>query len=106
MEFKHIAFVGSRVNALGLKLAGVEDTRIMEGREAVDEIIRLINEKAYDLIITEEYLMQYTKNSEMNMINTSVAPLILLIPSPEKAGEESLEDLSKRILGIDITKFG
>lgn len=105
MESKRIVFVGSRVNALGFKLSGIEDSKISEGRDAVNQIIKLIDSKGCDLIISEESILKDATNSEISKINSSISPLIILIPSEEINESETLESLAKRILGLDITKF-
>ncbi len=106
MEFKKMVFIGERQDSLGLQLAGIDKTFTLKGKEALDEVIKLIKSKEYNLIIAEEDIKEYADQNEINIINTSVDPLVLLIPS-EEVGEnsESLESLAKRVLGVDITKL-
>ena len=54
MEFKRIIFVGDRRDSLGLKLAGIESSIDLSGKEALTEVIKLIKSKEYNLIIAEE----------------------------------------------------
>ncbi len=106
MEFKKIVFIGERQDALGLQLAGIDKTLSLSGKEALNEVIKLIKNKEYNLIIAEESIKEYADQNEINLINTSVDPLVLLIPSKEVLeGSESLESLAKRVLGVDITKL-
>jgi V/A-type H+-transporting ATPase subunit F len=106
MEFKRIIFIGDRRDALGLRLAGINDSKTLNGKEALEEVIRLIKSKEYNLIITEENIKQYANQNELMMINSSVDPLVLLIPNENlELGKESIESLARRVLGVDITKF-
>ncbi len=106
MEFKKMVFVGDRRDALGLRLAGIDNSFNLSGRAAVEEIIKLIKSKEYNLIIAEEDIINYADQNELNNINMSIDPLVLLIPSNEvEESKESLESLAKRVLGVDITKL-
>ncbi|EFD92342.1 MAG: Vacuolar H+transporting two-sector ATPase F subunit [Candidatus Parvarchaeum acidophilus ARMAN-5] len=106
MEFKKIVFVGNREDSLGLQLAGIDKVIPASGNKALEEVIKLIKGKEYNLIIAEEDIKEYANQNESNIINTSVDPLVLLIPSKEmEENGESLESLAKRVLGVDITKL-
>ena len=106
MEFKKIVFVGDRQDALGLKLAGIDNSMDLTGKEALNEVIKLIKSKEYNLIIAEESIKEYADHNELSAINLSVDPLVLLIPSQEaEESKESLESLAKKVLGVDITKL-
>ncbi|MCL4396777.1 hypothetical protein M1494_00290 [Candidatus Parvarchaeota archaeon] len=106
MEFKKIVFVGDRQDALGLKLAGIDNSMDLTGKEALNEVIKLIKSKEYNLIIAEESIKEYADQNELSAINLSVDPLVLLIPSQEaEESKESLESLAKKVLGVDITKL-
>ncbi len=101
-----MVFVGERQDALGLRLAGIDKAFSVYGKEALNEVMKLIKSKEYNLIIAEESIKDYADQNEVNMINTSIDPLVLLIPSEEVAeAGESLESLAKRVLGVDITKL-
>ena len=106
MEFKKIVFIGDRRDGLGLKLAGIDNSMDLTGKEALNEVIKLIKNKEYNLIIAEESIKEYADQNELSTINLSVDPLVLLIPSQEaEESKESLESLAKRVLGVDITKL-
>ncbi len=106
MEFKKIVFIGDRRDALGLKLAGIDNSIDLTGKEALNEVIKLIKSKEYNLIIAEESIKGYADQNELSTINLSIDPLVLLIPSQEvEENKESLESLAKRVLGVDITKL-
>ncbi len=106
MEFKKIVFIGDRRDSLGLKLAGIDNSMDLTGKEALNEVIKLIKSKEYNLIIAEEGIKEYADQNELSIINLSVDPLVLLIPSQEvEESKESLESLAKRVLGVDITKL-
>ena len=78
----------------------------LTGKEALNEVIKLIKSKEYNLIIAEEGIKEYADQNELSIINLSVDPLVLLIPSQEvEESKESLESLAKRVLGVDITKL-
>ena len=106
MEFKKIVFVGDRRDGLGLKLAGIDNSIDLTGKEALNEVIKLIKSKEYNLIIAEEDIKDYADQNERNLLDLSVDPLVLFIPSQEtQENKESLESLAKRVLGVDITKL-
>ena len=106
MEFKKIVFIGDRRDSLGLKLAGIESSMELSGKEALNEVIKLIKSKEYNLIIAEESIKDYADQNERNLLDLSVDPLVLFIPSQEtQENKESLESLAKRVLGVDITKL-
>ena len=105
MEFKNIVFVGDRRDSLGLKLVGIDNSMTLAGKDALKEVIKLIKSKEYNLIIAEESIKDFADQDEINAINLSVDPLVLLIPSNEvEENRESLESLAKRVLGVDISK--
>jgi vacuolar-type H+-ATPase subunit F/Vma7 len=106
MEFRRIIFIGDRRDSLGLKLAGIENSMELSGKEALNEVIKLIKSKEYNLIIAEESIKDYADQNERNLLDLSVDPLVLFIPSQEtQENKESLESLAKRVLGVDITKL-
>ena len=38
MEFKRIVFIGDRRDSLGLKLAGIDNSMYLTGKEALNEV--------------------------------------------------------------------
>ncbi len=100
MEFNKIKFIGSRLNAIGMKLVGLQEIDILDGRPVIDRLINHITKKDYDLIIIEDDSLKYATAQEINIIGTSVKPLILIIPLGKE--NEPLAELAKKILGIDI----
>ena len=105
MEYKNIITVGTREVVLGLKLAGVSDGIICDGRKAVDTVLDLMRTKKHSMIIAEEEIIKYAKRQEIISMNTSIDPLVILIPAYGQDIKEPIEILAKRTLGIDIRKF-
>ena len=61
-----------------------------------------INLKKYNVILASQSFQKNLKVDEINEYAGSMDPLVIFIPLPGIKEEESVYDLAKRILGIDI----
>ncbi|MCL4372053.1 hypothetical protein M1373_01900 [Candidatus Marsarchaeota archaeon] len=107
-DFGKIAVVGEREMVLGFKLIGIKDVFISEGKEAAAKLSELMGLKEYDLIISSYDVRKSMGQQAVKLAETMLKPLVVFIPSEnENAGSgESVGDIAKRVLGIDIYKNG
>ncbi len=103
MENDRIAVVGERELALGFKLIGISDVFTAEGNDAVDVVNKVIKEKEYGLVLVSESIKKYINASTAKRFESSLKPLVIFIPLKEMEGKkETLEQIAKRVLGIDL----
>lgn len=98
----HIAIIGERELVLGFRLIGVENSIIAEGEEGLKKFIEIYKSEKYSLIMLSEKLKSYMDRKLLDTIETSTKPLVVFIPLPGGEEEESVADLAKRVLGVDI----
>ncbi len=94
--------IGEREVVMGFKLIGINDTFIIDLPDGVAELRELFKSGNYNTIMASQSLQKYLQEDELNIYNTSMNPLVIFIPVPGIKEEESVYDLAKRILGIDI----
>ncbi len=94
--------IGEREVVMGFKLIGVNDIFIVDLPEGVNKLRELFKSNDYSTIMVSQSLQRYLKEDELNIYNISMNPLVIFIPVPGIKEEESVYDLAKRILGIDI----
>ncbi|OWP56520.1 MAG: hypothetical protein B2I17_05495 [Thermoplasmatales archaeon B_DKE] len=97
-----IAVIGEREVALGFRLVGLDNSFIGEGKNGVDKFLELLRSEKYSLIMVSERLKPYMDMKTIAYIETATKPLVVFIPVPGQIGEESVEALAKRVLGVDI----
>ncbi len=103
MENGRIAVVGERELALGFKLIGISDVFIAEGDEAVNIVNKIIRENEYELVLISESIKRHINAATAKRFESSLKPLIIFIPLKEmEHRKETLEQIAKRVLGIDI----
>lgn len=102
LEFEKIAVIGERETALGFKLAGIRDTFIASGNDAVSLLKELMGKKEYGLVIASNAIMDYMDTQTLRIAETSLKPIIVFIPVAEERKKESIEELAKRVLGVNI----
>ncbi len=103
MQFEKVAVVGDRELVLGFKLIGIQDVFIRPAEEALELFPELVNSGKYNLIIMSEALRSMMNGSTLRLADTSLNPLVIFIPLPGKErNQESVEELAKRVLGVDI----
>ncbi|MCL5668316.1 MAG: V-type ATP synthase subunit F [Candidatus Thermoplasmatota archaeon] len=97
-----IAVIGEREVALGFRLIGLDNSFIGQGMEGANKFLELLGSGKYSLIMVSERLKQYMDRKTLDYIETTTKPLVVFIPVPGQAREESVEALAKRVLGVDI----
>ncbi len=103
MDSDRIAVIAERYVALGFKLAGVPDVFISDGIEAVKMLGKLMEGKDYGIIVVEDRIRTHMSGQMLLAAETSVNPLVIFIPSPGSGSpSESVEEMAKRVLGVDI----
>lgn len=105
MEFEKIAVIGERETALGFKLVGIKDAFILSGPEAASALRKFIEEKEYGLVIASNTILDYVNTSTLRAAETSLKPIVVFIPINEEKDKESVEQLAKRVLGVNIQAF-
>ncbi|GGM66407.1 ATP synthase subunit F [Thermogymnomonas acidicola] len=98
----NIAIVAEREIALGFRLIGIEDSFIGTGEEGVRKFEELYRSGKYSLIMLSENLQRFMDRRMLNMVNMSTRPLVVFIPLPGGKEEESVAELAKRVLGVEI----
>ncbi|MHB1493185.1 MAG: V-type ATP synthase subunit F [Thermoplasmataceae archaeon] len=99
-----IAVIGERNLSLGFKLIGISDSYDEIGTMGVERLINLISSKEYSMIFVSESLREHMDRKLLFTVETSTNPLIMFIPLPGVNNEESLSELAKRVLGIDLNR--
>lgn len=103
MEFDRIAVIGEREIALGFKLVGVSDVFMETGDAATNRFTEMLASKEYGLVIVSESIRKALGKAVLKVAETTLRPLVIFIPAPGAGeGEESVEALAKRILGVNI----
>ncbi|MCL4381540.1 V-type ATP synthase subunit F [Candidatus Marsarchaeota archaeon] len=102
MKFESIAVIGERELVLGFKLIGISNIFITSGKEAVHLIGTLIESREYGLIFVSESIRKNMDIPMLNRIENTLRPLIVFIPMHGIEKHESVEQLAKRVLGVDI----
>ncbi|MEM3227500.1 MAG: V-type ATP synthase subunit F [Candidatus Micrarchaeaceae archaeon] len=102
MKFEKIAVIGERDIALGFKLVGVKDIFIEEGEEAVGLLNEMLEKREYGLVIASNTMLDNMDTRSRRAAETSLKPIVVFIPVREEGDKESVEQLAKRVLGVDI----
>ncbi len=102
MEFGKIGVIGERDIALGFKLVGVKDAFIEEGDSAVSLLRDMLEKKEYGLIIVSNTVLEHMDTHTLRAAETSLKPIVVFIPVKEEENKESVEQLAKRVLGVNI----
>lgn len=100
----NIAIVGERALVLGFRLIGVENSFMAEGKKGMEKLLEIYKSKKYSLIMVSESIKSEIDKKTLNSIETSTNPLVVFIPLPGGKDEESVSELAKRILGVDINR--
>lgn len=98
----NIAIVAERELILGFRLIGVEHSYIAEKDEGVRKLNELLNEKKFSLIMVSESIKSYMDSKTLRFTETSTDPVVVFIPVPGGEDLESVNELARRVLGVDI----
>ncbi len=98
----NIAVIGERELVLGFRLVGVENSFIAEKEKGVERLQVMMQEKKFSLIMVSESIKPYMDQRTLRSIDVSTDPVVVFIPLPGGQDLESVNDLAKRILGVEI----
>ncbi|MCL4341758.1 MAG: V-type ATP synthase subunit F [Candidatus Thermoplasmatota archaeon] len=98
----NIAVIGERELVLGFRLVGVENSFIAEKEKGVEALQGMMRDKKFSLIMVSESLKSYMDQRTLRAIDVSTDPVVVFIPLPGGQDLESVNDLAKRILGVEI----
>ncbi len=98
----NIAVIGERELVLGFRLVGVENSFIAEKEKGVEMLQGMMQEKKFSLIMVSESIKPYMDQRTLRSIDVSTDPVVVFIPLPGGQDLESVNDLAKRILGVEI----
>jgi V/A-type H+-transporting ATPase subunit F len=102
LETERIAVIGERDVALGFKLVGIKDAFIEEGASAVALLREILEKKEYGLVIVSNTLLEHMDTQTLRAAETSLKPIVVFLPVKEEENKESVEQLAKRVLGVNI----
>ncbi len=97
-----ICLIGERELVAGFKLVGINDTFEADPEKDSPKLRKIFNSKKYNVILASQSFQKYISEDELKIYSTSMNPLVVFIPIPGIKEEESVYDLAKKILGIDI----
>lgn len=106
-EFDKIAVIGERKIAMGFEMIGIQDIFISDDPKEMLSMLRsTIASKEYGLIIASDSIMSQIYDDELRKIEAMLKPVVIFIPISKDASEkESVAQLAKRVLGIDISNL-
>ena len=97
-----IAVVGDRELVIGYRLLGIDDTFIAT-EEAADVMQKLFYSNEFGLIVASQSVRDALSPAFRVKVEASIEPLVIFMPSlREGVKEESISDLARRVLGVDI----
>lgn len=98
-----IAVVGDRELVIGYSLLGIDDTFIAEGEEAVQVMQKLFYSNDFGFIVASQSVRAALSPAFKTKVDAAIEPLVIFMPSlREGVKEESISDLARRVLGVDI----
>ncbi len=98
-----IAVVGDRELVIGYRLLGIDDTYIAVEGEAADIMQKLFYSDEFGLIVASQSVRHELSPAFRAKVEASIEPLVVFMPSlGEGVKEESISDLARRVLGVDI----
>jgi V/A-type H+-transporting ATPase subunit F len=97
-----VAVIGERELVLGFRLLGINSSFIADKEEGASKLMELVKEKKYSLIMASESLKEYLDSKTASLVDMSTDPLVVFVPLPGGKDIESVSDLAKRVLGIEI----
>ncbi|MCL5009915.1 MAG: V-type ATP synthase subunit F [Candidatus Parvarchaeota archaeon] len=105
MKSSAIAVIGERDYALGFKLLGIKDVFFLTGREAALKLKELVSNSNYELLLVSDDIKDSLDAKTLYHVENSLKPIVLFMPSLKaETKEESLKDLARRVLSVDIWK--
>ncbi|MFQ5920399.1 MAG: V-type ATP synthase subunit F [Nitrososphaerales archaeon] len=98
-----IAVVGDRELVIGYRLLGIDDTHITAKEDAAQIMQKLFYSNEFGLIVASQSVREALSLAFRAKVEASIEPLVIFMPSlGEGVKEESISDLARRVLGVDI----
>ncbi|MFA6328213.1 MAG: V-type ATP synthase subunit F [Candidatus Micrarchaeia archaeon] len=101
-----VAVIADSATCTGFRLAGVESTFALEGREAEAKMAELLSDESLGIIVVSERMVENCDWRLKKRVEATAKPIVVAIPDSKGPieQEESLAKLIKRALGVDLTK--
>ncbi len=97
-----ICVVGERELVIGFRLIGLSDSYIATGEEGAKKVMELLRDSSYSLIMVSESIKEFMDPRQRRMADSSSDPVVVFIPLPGGQDLESVADLARRVLGVEI----
>ena len=101
-----MAVIADSATCTGFRLAGIDNTFILTGKDAEDKLSALLADSSYGIVIVTERLLETCDWRLKKRVEATAKPIV--VPIPDAGGpieqSESLSMLIKRALGVDLTK--
>ncbi len=85
---------------------GVENVFVASRENFSDKLKELYFSGIYGLILVSNTFVDSIDKKFLNILNTSVSPLVVFIPVSEQEKEENISELARRVLGIKLDLGG
>ncbi|HEY4673894.1 MAG TPA: V-type ATP synthase subunit F [Nitrososphaerales archaeon] len=96
-----VVAVGGRSFVSGFMLAGIEGVEVVNSRQALEEVKRLMTNKEIALILVSDALSKEIRNELTDIRSKNPVPLIYEIPAPGSKQEKvEYRELIKRVLKV------
>ncbi|MDY6771061.1 MAG: V-type ATP synthase subunit F [Candidatus Nanohaloarchaea archaeon] len=98
-KLKDIAVIGDRELCLGFRLAGVEETHVVDEDEFEDTFNDLMD-RDLGILITHQDLLHTLNRKRREQVNDSVEPVVVALS--EEGESSDLRAKIKQAIGVDI----
>ncbi len=105
-KFGKIAFIGERELAIGFKLVGIENIYPVNGDYFQEKLKEIFDSGEYGLILASNSYIDKLDKKFLNLLETSVSPLVIFIPVNQLKEEETIADLARKVLGLKLNIGG
>ena len=96
-----VVAVGGRSFVSGFMLAGIEGVEVVDSRQTLEEVKRLMTNKEIALILVSDALSKEIRNELTDIRSKNPVPLIYEIPAPGSKQEKvEYRELIKRVLKV------
>jgi len=96
-----VVAVGGRSFISGFMLAGIEGVEVVNSRQVLEEVKRLMTNKEIALILISDALSKEIRNELTDIRSKNPVPLIYEIPAPGSKPEKvEYRELIKRVLKV------
>jgi len=96
-----IVAVGGRSFVSGFMLAGIEGVEVVDSKQVLEEVKRLMTNKEIGLILVSDALSKDVRNDLTDIRSKQPVPLVYEIPAPGSKQEKvEYRELIKRVLKV------